>query len=197
MERPIINVVYFIFFVSFFPVRFPVPDLLCFLEFQAYNGDDYNGARIVSRAYELRDAVRSLHLLQNFYSYYLRLTFFLHFIIFNFFIQVHGMLSQMDPALVAYCDKIAAQGGPANIPDDIGVSTLSSVPVVQLGTVTRASARLRHVQPEANPQSYEALKRPKKNADTVLSGIFMSVMSINRLPDSPLVYDEVVIRFNS
>ena len=24
---------------------------------QAYNGDDYNGARIVSRAYELRDAV--------------------------------------------------------------------------------------------------------------------------------------------
>lgn len=24
---------------------------------QAYNGDDYNGARIVSRGYELRDAV--------------------------------------------------------------------------------------------------------------------------------------------
>jgi hypothetical protein len=24
---------------------------------QAYNGDDYNGTRIVSRAYELRDAV--------------------------------------------------------------------------------------------------------------------------------------------
>lgn len=115
---------------------------------KAYNGDDYNGARIVSRAYELRDAV-------------------------------HGMLSQMDPALVAYCDKIAAQGGPANIPDDIGVSTLSSVPVVQLGTVTRASARLRHVQPEANPQSYEALKRPKKNADTVLSAEDNS-----KIPDS-------------
>lgn len=29
---------------------------------QAYNGDDYNGARIVSRAYELRDAVSlSIH----------------------------------------------------------------------------------------------------------------------------------------
>lgn len=35
----------------------------CFLQLifgailQAYNGDDYNGTRIVSRAYELRDAV--------------------------------------------------------------------------------------------------------------------------------------------
>ncbi|GLJ11487.1 hypothetical protein SUGI_0168660 [Cryptomeria japonica] len=44
-----------------------------------YNGDDYNGARIVSRAYALRDAIL-------------------------------GMLSQMDPALVAFCDKIAVQG---------------------------------------------------------------------------------------
>ncbi|GLJ11515.1 hypothetical protein SUGI_0169370 [Cryptomeria japonica] len=44
---------------------------------KAYNGDDYNGARIVSRAYALRDAIL-------------------------------GMLSQMDPALVAFCDKIAA-----------------------------------------------------------------------------------------
>ncbi|KAL4278959.1 hypothetical protein GQ457_03G025540 [Hibiscus cannabinus] len=105
---------------------------------KAYNGDDYNGARIVSRAYELRDSV-------------------------------HGMLSQMDPSLVAYCDKIAAQGGPAHMPDDMGVSTLPSVPVVQLGTVTRASARLRNVLPEANLQSHEALKRPKKNADTALS----------------------------
>ncbi|KAK6279372.1 hypothetical protein POUND7_019639 [Theobroma cacao] len=105
---------------------------------QAYNGDDYNGARIVSRASELRDAV-------------------------------HGMLSQMDPALVAYCDKIAVQGGPAHMPDDIGVSTLPLLPVVQLGTVTRASARLRNVQPEVNLQSYEALKRPKKNVDTVLA----------------------------
>ncbi|XWS35245.1 hypothetical protein CRYUN_Cryun21dG0109400 [Craigia yunnanensis] len=105
---------------------------------KAYNGDDYNGARIVSRAFELRDSV-------------------------------HGMLSQMDPALVAYCDKIAAQGGPAHMPDDMGVSILPSVPVVQLGTATRASARLRNVQPEANLQNYEALKRPKKNSDTVLS----------------------------
>ena len=84
------------------------------------------------------------------------------------------MLSQMDPALVAYCDKIAAQGGPAHMPDDLGLSP--SVPVVQLGTVTRASARLRNFQPEANLQSYEALKRPKKNADTALAGILISVM---------------------
>ncbi|TYJ44928.1 hypothetical protein E1A91_A02G019500v1 [Gossypium mustelinum] len=100
---------------------------------KVYNGDDYNGARIVSRACELRDAV-------------------------------HGMLSQMDPALVAYCDKIAAQGGPAHMPDDLGLPP--AVPVMQLGTLTRASARLRNVQPEADLQSYKALKRPKKNADT-------------------------------
>ena len=94
------------------------------------------------------------------------------------FFQVHGMLSQMDPSLVAYCDKMAAQGGPTHMPDDIGVSSLPSVPVVQLGTVTRASARLRNVQPDANLQSYEASKRPKKNADTVLSGSLMSVMCV-------------------
>ncbi|XP_022761765.1 ATPase family AAA domain-containing protein At1g05910 isoform X4 [Durio zibethinus] len=107
---------------------------------KAYNGDDYNGARIVSRAYELRDAV-------------------------------HGMLSQMDPALVAYCDKIAAQGGPAHMPDDLGLSAIPSIPVVQLGTVTRASARLR------NLQSYEALKRPKKNAETALAAEDKSQMA--------------------
>jgi hypothetical protein len=60
------------------------------------------------------------------------------------------MLSQMDPALVAYCDKIAAQGDPLNLPDDMGGSTFPSNPVVQLGIVTRASARLRNVQPEVN-----------------------------------------------
>ncbi|KAL9431737.1 hypothetical protein AB3S75_026852 [Citrus x aurantiifolia] len=102
---------------------------------KAYNGNDYNGTRIVSRGYELRDAV-------------------------------HGMLSQMDPALVSYCDKIAAQGGPTPLPDDLGGSIFPSTPVVQLGTVTRASARLRNVQPEVNlDQSYEALKRPKKSTD--------------------------------
>ncbi|PON38472.1 Spastin [Trema orientale] len=100
-----------------------------------YNGDDYNGSRIVSRGFELRDAV-------------------------------HGMLSQMDPALVAYCDKIATQGGPVHIPEELRGSTFPSTPVVQLGTITRASARLRNVQPEVNlDQSYEALKRPKKNID--------------------------------
>ncbi|KAK7262577.1 hypothetical protein RJT34_30151 [Clitoria ternatea] len=104
---------------------------------KAYNGDDYNGSRIVSRACELRDAV-------------------------------HGMLSQMDPALVAYCDKIASQGGPLQLPDELGDSTFSATPVMQLGTATRMSARLRHVQPEVNlDQSYEVLKRTKKIADVV------------------------------
>ncbi|CAJ1933319.1 unnamed protein product [Sphenostylis stenocarpa] len=99
---------------------------------KAYNGDDYSGARIVSRACELRDAV-------------------------------HGMLSQMDPALVAYCDKIASQGGPVQLSDELGDSTFPATPVVQLGAGTRMSARLRHVQPEVNvDQSYEALKRAKK-----------------------------------
>jgi hypothetical protein len=101
---------------------------------KAYNGDDYAGGRIVSRAYELRDVV-------------------------------HGMLSQMDPALLTYCDKIAAEGGPSQIPDDLSGSILSLAPVVQMGTVTRASARLRNVQPEDG--DYEGLKKPKKTADAV------------------------------
>ncbi|KAJ6991404.1 ATPase family AAA domain-containing protein [Populus alba x Populus x berolinensis] len=108
---------------------------------KVYNGDDYNGARIVSRSHELRDAV-------------------------------HGMLSQMDPALVTYCDKIAAQGGPVQVPDDLGGSIFPSTPVVQLGT-TRTSARLRNVQPDVNlDQSYEALKRQKKNADATHAGMY-------------------------
>ena len=83
------------------------------------------------------------------------------------------MLSQMDPALVAYCDKIAAQGGPMRLPDDMAGYTFtfpSSNPVVQLGrTVSRASALLHNVhQLEVNlDQSYDGaiMKRPKKNAD--------------------------------
>lgn len=83
------------------------------------------------------------------------------------------MLSQMDPALVAYCDKIAAQGGPMHLPDDMAGSTFtfpSSNSVVQLGsTVSRASARLHNVhQLEVNlDQSYDGalMKRPKRNAD--------------------------------
>ncbi|KAI3460658.1 hypothetical protein Pfo_017321 [Paulownia fortunei] len=100
-----------------------------------YNGDDYNGARIVSRAHELHDAV-------------------------------HGMLSQMDPSLVAFCDKIADEGGPVSMPDDIAGAALPQTPVIQMTTVPRASARLRNVQPEVNlDQSYEAIKRPKKHID--------------------------------
>lgn len=93
------------------------------------------------------------------------------------------MLSQMDPALVAYCDKIAAQGGPMHLPDDMAGSTFPSNPVVQLGTVTRVSARLRNVQPEVNlDQSYEALKRPKKNADAAHAGIKPFVVVMLLLP---------------
>ncbi|XP_011096956.1 ATPase family AAA domain-containing protein At1g05910 isoform X2 [Sesamum indicum] len=100
-----------------------------------YNGDDYNGARIVSRAYELRDAV-------------------------------HGMLSQMDPSLIAFCDKIADEGGPVSLSVDIGGSAVSQAPVIQMMSMTRASARLRNVQPEVNlDQSYEAIKRQKKHVD--------------------------------
>ncbi|ERN20150.1 hypothetical protein AMTRI_Chr06g201460 [Amborella trichopoda] len=105
---------------------------------KAYNGDDYNGTRIVSRAYELRDAV-------------------------------HGMLSQMDPALVSFCDKIAVQGGPLRIPEDSGAAC--TAPVVQAVNVTRASARLRNVQPEVNLfQSYEVLKRQKRSNDAEQTG---------------------------
>lgn len=103
---------------------------------KAYNGDDYNGARIVSRAFELRDSVQ-------------------------------GMLSQMDPALVTFCEKIASEGGPMQMPDDLGSSAFPTTPVVQLTSVTRASARLRNVQPEVNlDRSYEALRRSKKTADS-------------------------------
>lgn len=76
------------------------------------------------------------------------------------------MLTQMDPALIAFCDKIAAQGGPLNMPEELGGTMFPSTPVVQLGTATRASARLRNVHPDLDfNRSYEALKRPKKNVD--------------------------------
>ncbi|GFP81365.1 ATPase family aaa domain-containing protein at1g05910 [Phtheirospermum japonicum] len=97
-----------------------------------YNGDDYNGARIVSRAHELRDSV-------------------------------HGMLSQMDPSLVAFCDKITDEGGPVSLSDDLDGAELVQNPVVQMVSVTRASARLRNVQPEVNLD--QAIKRAKKNYD--------------------------------
>lgn len=81
------------------------------------------------------------------------------------------MLSQMDPALAAYCDKIASQGGPAHLPDELGDTTFPDTPVVQLATTTRTSARLRHVQPEVNlDQGYEVLKRTKKIGDGINAG---------------------------
>ncbi|KAG2644575.1 hypothetical protein PVAP13_2KG373700 [Panicum virgatum] len=101
---------------------------------KTYNGNDYNGSRIVSRACELRD--------------------------------VQGMLSQMDPSLVSFCDKIASQGGPLQVMDDEDSSILQAAPVTQLVSGTRISARLRNVQPEVNlSQSYEVLKRQKKSAE--------------------------------
>lgn len=82
------------------------------------------------------------------------------------------MLSQVDPALAALCEKIAAEGGPVSLPDDIGDSLIYQAPVVQMATMTRASARLRNVQPEVNlDQSYEVLKRTKKNSDAAQTGI--------------------------
>ncbi|KAJ3681129.1 hypothetical protein LUZ60_015618 [Juncus effusus] len=109
---------------------------------KAYNGDDYNGSRIVSRAHELRDVVQ-------------------------------GMLSQMDPALVSFCDKISEQGGPLHFEDEEGDngSGLQSDPVVQLAMATRASARLRNAQPDVNlANSFEVLKRQKKPSEIEPSG---------------------------
>ncbi|KAF3336597.1 ATPase family AAA domain-containing protein [Carex littledalei] len=109
---------------------------------KAYNGTERPDAyRIVSRACELRD-------------------------------MVEGMLSQMDPALVSFCDKIAEQGGPLHFEeDDDAGSILNSNPVAQLAVVTRASARLRNVQPEVNlSQRYEVLKRQKKSTENDQSG---------------------------
>lgn len=108
---------------------------LIVLNAKTYNGDDYNGSRIVSRACELRDVVQ-------------------------------GMLSQMDPSLVSFCDKIASQGGPLQVLDDEDSSILQAAPVTQLVSGTRISARLRNVQPEVNlSQSYEVLKRQKKSIE--------------------------------
>ncbi|XP_042032090.1 ATPase family AAA domain-containing protein At1g05910-like [Salvia splendens] len=99
-----------------------------------YNGDDYNGSRIVSRAHELRDSV-------------------------------HGMLSQMDPSLVTFCDKIAEEGGPISLPAEDG-TTIPQPPVTQMMSMTRASARLNNVQPEVNlDQSNEPTRKSKKQTD--------------------------------
>lgn len=87
------------------------------------------------------------------------------------------MLSQMDPSLVAFCDKIAAEGGPVSLPDDLQDSVLLQTPVVQATSVTRASARLRNVQPEVNlDQSYESLKRQKKHIDNSHTGKIYTIV---------------------
>lgn len=93
--------------------------------------------------------------------------------------QVHGMISQMDPALVAYCDKIAAQGGPVHLSNELRGSTFPATPVVQLGTATRLSARLHNVEPEVSvDQSYEALKHTKKSSDVARGGMDRFIYSM-------------------
>lgn len=75
------------------------------------------------------------------------------------------MLSQIDPSLISFCDKIAAQGGPIPLPNDMRLFSFPPAPVVQqvpaIGTGTQ-----RNVQPEVNfSQSYESLKISKKSCD--------------------------------
>uniref|UniRef100_A0A0D9XFM1 Bromo domain-containing protein n=1 Tax=Leersia perrieri TaxID=77586 RepID=A0A0D9XFM1_9ORYZ len=119
---------------------------------KTYNGSDYNGSRIVSRACELRDVVQ-------------------------------GMLSQMDPSLVSFCDKIAEQGGPLQVTDDGDTSILQAAPVAQLVSGTRMSARLRNVQPEVNlSRSYEVLKRQKKSTENELGIIKESATRDEKSP---------------
>lgn len=86
------------------------------------------------------------------------------------------MLSQMDPALVAFCDKIAAQGGPTRLSED-STTNFPSNPVAQPVHITRASECLRNVQPDMNvSQSYEVLKRSKQNSDPDQGGIMLCTM---------------------
>lgn len=83
------------------------------------------------------------------------------------------MLSQMDPSLVSFCDKIASQGGPLQAVDDEDRAILQAAPVAQLVSGTRISARLRNVQPEVNlSQSYEVLRRQKKSAENEQSQFY-------------------------
>lgn len=87
------------------------------------------------------------------------------------------MLSQMDPALVASCEKIDAERGLPSVPDDLGGFSFQHAPVVQMATVTGGSSRLLNLQPEVNlDQSYEGLKRKKKNADPALAGMFTQLV---------------------
>ncbi|RRT69858.1 hypothetical protein B296_00012787 [Ensete ventricosum] len=81
------------------------------------------------------------------------------------FLTVQGMLSQMDPALVSFCDNIAAQGGPLLLADDVEELNVPTAPVVQLANVPR-SAQLCNVQLDVNlVQSYEVIKLPKENTN--------------------------------
>lgn len=98
--------------------------------------------------------------------------------------QVHGMLSQMDPSLVTFCDKIAEEGGPISLPAEDG-TTIPQPPVTQMISMTRASARLNNVQPEVNlDRSNEPTRKSKKQTDASQTGtIFTFHFKQRRLAD--------------
>lgn len=103
------------------------------------------------------------------------------------------MLTQMDPTLISFCDKIAAQGPCLQLADDADGSNVSAVPVAQLASVTRASARLRNAQPEVNPtQSYEALKRQKNHTGIE---IFCNISSVSVNSDHPTKFHAQLLFF--
>ncbi|KAG6554152.1 hypothetical protein Mapa_004068 [Marchantia paleacea] len=107
---------------------------------KVYNGDDYQGARIVSKACALRDAV-------------------------------HGMLAQLDPGLVIFCDAIASRGGPVRPPVCVTEAPPSPV-VAPPAFVTRASARLRGFQPAVAvdvTKPFES-RKSKRNSDGGAAG---------------------------
>lgn len=115
------------------------------LNAKAYHKEDYNGARIVSKACALRDAA-------------------------------HAMLSQIDKDLVAQCEAILARGGPLKLdmkPNGTELAGSFNLPMAQPSSATtRASARLRGVQPEINvSQTAEVhVRRSRRNSDGDIGG---------------------------
>ncbi|CAD6225053.1 unnamed protein product [Miscanthus lutarioriparius] len=114
---------------------------------KTYNGDDYNGSRIVSRACELRDVVSCLFSLSP-------------------ILCSRQCLYRLSFLCLMNLFLARSKGGPQQVVDDEDNSILQAAPVAQLVSGTRLSARLRSVQPEVNvSQSYEVLKRQKKSAE--------------------------------
>lgn len=79
--------------------------------------------------------------------------------------QVHSMLSQLDPSLVAQCDAIAAQGGPAERPNSSSSALANPLELAVLA-VPKASAGIRGVQPDySTPKAWEPGKRSRKSSE--------------------------------